>query len=69
MHVYFAQAFPLVAYIDESCLYLKEKKCKICEGVCKNDAIDLNQTAEKVDIKVGAIILASGLEPFDPKVT
>jgi heterodisulfide reductase subunit A2 len=66
--VYFAQAFPLVAYIDESCLYLKEKKCKICEGVCKNDAIDLNQTAEKVDVKVGAIILASGLEPFDPKV-
>ena len=68
MHVYFAQAFPLVAYIDESCLYLKEKKCKICEGVCKNDAIDLNQKAEKVEVKVGAIILASGLEPFDPKI-
>jgi hypothetical protein len=25
----------LVAYIDESCLYLKEKKCLICEGVCQ----------------------------------
>ncbi len=68
VHIYFAQAIPLIAYIDESCLYLKEKKCRICEAVCKNDAIDLNQTAEKKEIQVGAIILSTGLEPFDPKV-
>jgi heterodisulfide reductase subunit A len=68
IHIYFAQAIPLVTYIDESCLYLKEKKCHICEAVCENDAIDLNQTAEKVEINVGAIILSTGLEPFDPKV-
>ena len=57
-----------MAYIDQTCLYLKEKKCRICEGVCKNDAIVLNQTAEKQEIKVGAVILSAGLEPFDPKV-
>jgi heterodisulfide reductase subunit A len=68
VHVYFSQAIPLISYIDESCIYLKEKKCRICEGVCQNDAIDLNQTAEKVDVNVGAIILATGIEPFDPKV-
>jgi len=68
IHVYFAQAIPLITYIDESCLYLKEKKCKICTAVCKADAIDLNQTEEFRDVKVGAIILSSGLEPFDPKV-
>jgi heterodisulfide reductase subunit A len=68
IHIYFAQAIPLITYIDESCLYLKEKKCRICEAVCKNDAIDLNQTPEKVEVKVGAIILSPGLEPFDPKV-
>jgi heterodisulfide reductase subunit A len=68
VHIYFPQAIPLVAYIDESCLYLKEKKCKICEGVCKNKAINLNQTPETKEITVGAIILAAGLEPFDPKV-
>jgi len=28
----------------------------------------LNQTAEKVEVNVGAIILSPGLEPFDPKV-
>jgi heterodisulfide reductase subunit A len=67
IHIYFAQAIPLITYIDESCLYLKEKKCRICEDVCQNDAIDLNQTAEKMEVKVGAIILSPGLEPFDPK--
>jgi len=68
VHVYFAQAIPLVTYIDESCLYLKEKKCRICEGACKNNAIDFNQKLEKIEVNVGAIILSSGLEPFDPKV-
>jgi heterodisulfide reductase subunit A len=68
VHIYFAQAVPLVTYIDESCLYLKEKKCGICEGVCKNDAIDFSQTAKKVEINVGSIILAPGIEPFDPKI-
>ena len=36
--------------------------------MCKNNAIDLKQTAEKKEIQVGAIILSPGLEPFDPKV-
>jgi heterodisulfide reductase subunit A len=68
VHVYFAQAIPLVTYIDESCLYLKEGKCRICEAVCKNNAIDLNQKAEKKEIKVGAIVLSPGFEPYNPKV-
>ena len=68
VHVYFAQAVPLITYIDESCLYLKEKKCQICVAVCKANAIDLNQKPEKKEINVGAIILSPGFEPFDPKV-
>ena len=68
VHVYFSQAIPLVSYIDENCLFLKEQKCDICRGVCKNNAIDFNQTAEKVEVNVGAIILSYGIEPFDPKV-
>ncbi len=68
IHIYFAQAIPLVTYIDESCLYLKEKKCTLCQGVCKADAIDFNQKPEKVEVNVGAIILSPGFEPFDPKL-
>ena len=66
VHVYFSQAIPLVSYIDESCLFLKENKCDICRGVCKNEAIDFNQTEEKAEVAVGAIILSYGMEPFDP---
>ncbi len=66
VHIYFAQAIPLVAYIDESCLYLKEKKCRLCERVCENNAIDFSQKPEELKISVGAIILSPGLEPFDP---
>ena len=69
IHIYFEQAVPLVTYIDpEACLYLKENKCLICEGVCENEAIDFSQKPEKVEVNVGAIVLASGLEPFDPQV-
>ena len=68
VHVYFSQAIPLVAYIDQSCLFLKEGKCDICRGVCQAGAIDFQQKPEKMEVKVGAIILSSGIEPFDPKV-
>jgi heterodisulfide reductase subunit A len=68
VHIYFSQAVPLVTYIHEDCLYLKDKKCGICEGVCKNDAIYLHQEPEKMDIQVGAIVLSPGYEAFDPKV-
>ncbi len=69
VHIYFAQAVPLVPYIDENCLFLNGKKCAICEGVCKNGAIDLRQMPEQIEVMVGAIVLAPGYEVFDPKVT
>jgi len=68
VHIYFSQAIPLVSYIDDSCIYLKEKKCRICESVCKTDAIDFQQKPEKMDLNIGAVILSPGLEPFDPTV-
>ncbi len=68
IHIYFSQAIPLVTYIDESCLFLKEQKCDICRGVCQNKAIDFTQTPEKVAVNVGAVILSVGLEPFEPSV-
>ncbi len=68
IHIYFSQAVPLVTYIDESCLNLKDKKCTICLGVCKNDAIDFTQKAEKLEVKVGAIVLSPGFEVFNPRL-
>ena len=71
VHLHFAQAIPLVAYVDDqTCLYLKgnERKCGICEAVCKNNAINLNQQPEIIELNVGAVVLAPGFEPFDPKI-
>jgi heterodisulfide reductase subunit A len=66
-HIYFSQAVPLVTYIDpETCLFLKDGKCNICVGVCKNDAIDLHQKEERLEVEVGAVILSPGYETFDP---
>jgi len=68
VHVYFSQAIPLVAYIDDSCIRLKENKCDICRGVCQAGAIDFRQKPTKSVINVGAIVLSSGITPFDPSV-
>ncbi len=68
VHIYFSQAVPLVPYIDDRCLYLAEGKCGICVGVCKTDAIDLHQQEEKLELKVGAIVLSPGYDVYDPKL-
>ncbi len=67
IHVYFSQAVPLITYIDESCLFLQDKKCGICEAVCQAGAIDFSQVEERVEIRVGAVVLSPGFEPFDPR--
>jgi heterodisulfide reductase subunit A len=66
-HIYFSQAVPLVPYIDERCINLQDGKCTICEGVCKNRAIDFRQKAERRIVKIGAIVLSPGYGVFDPK--
>jgi len=68
IHIYFSQAVPLVPYVDDECLFLKDEKCSICVGVCKNNAIDLHQQAQKQVVKVGAIVLSPGYGVFDPGV-
>jgi homotetrameric NADPH-dependent glutamate synthase len=40
--------------------------CGMCQIVCKAEAIDYNQKEEIIDLDVGAIIIAVGLESYDP---
>ena len=61
IHIYFSQAVPLITYVDaETCHYFDEEKCNICVGVCKNEAIDLNQREEILEIKKEGILVACG---------
>ncbi len=67
IHIYFSQAVPLITYVDtDTCLYFKDEKCNICVGACKNEAIDLHQEPERVEIEVGSIVLSPGYDVFNP---
>lgn len=69
IHIYFSQAIPLITYVDPNyCLYLKEKKCGICADICKNQAIDFEQKPTSLEVKVGAVVLSLGFEPYDPRL-
>jgi len=61
---YFPQAVPNIATIDmDYCI-----NCGLCELVCVPDAINRNDKPKIREIKVYAIIVATGFEEFDPTV-
>jgi heterodisulfide reductase subunit A2 len=64
----FPQAVPKTPVIDpDTCRVLALKKpCGACVKFCEADAIDFNQQAEEIQITVGAVIVASGFQVFDP---
>lgn len=66
-----AGALPNVPVIDtENCLRFKGKDCKACQEACMFEAIDYTQQDEELEIKVGAIVVATGFKSFDPsKIT
>jgi heterodisulfide reductase subunit A len=68
IYIPFPQAVPLRATIDpEKCLTLKGKKCKQpCTTACGPQAIDFEQQDEVLDLEVGAIIMATGFELWEP---
>jgi heterodisulfide reductase subunit A2 len=68
VYIPFPQAVPLRATIDaEKCLTLKGKKCKQpCTTACGPGAIDFEQKDELVDLEVGAIIMATGFQLWEP---
>lgn len=61
-----AGALPNVPMIDpKHCLRFNGKDCKACQEACMFEAIDFNQKDEKIELKVGNIIVANGFGTFD----
>lgn len=58
-----AMAFPMKYVIDDSVCQLTE--CAKCVEVCKYDAIDLHMKPKSFNLKVGAVIMATGWKPYD----
>jgi len=67
IYPYYLQGVPAVMTIDkENCLYLTRGVCKICEKFCTREAIDFEQEDIDKTLDVGAIIVATGFNPYDP---
>jgi heterodisulfide reductase subunit A len=63
----YAQAVPNYAHVDmEHCVHLQTGECETCKAFCEADAIDFNQKEENLKLKVGAVIISTGSEKYDP---
>jgi len=63
----FMQAVPRVMTIDkEKCLQLTKGKCGNCKKACKREAINYEMKDQLLEIEVGAIIVATGFDVWDP---
>jgi heterodisulfide reductase subunit A len=68
IYLTFPQAIPQVMTIDpDNCLYLQEGRCGACARLCEAGAVDFEQSVEHVTLEVGAVIVATGFDFFDPR--
>ncbi|MGO0122265.1 FAD-dependent oxidoreductase [Desulfothermobacter acidiphilus] len=62
IYIPFAQAVPKVATVDlDHCVL-----CGVCERVCPAKAVNFAQKPETINLEVGAIIVATGFNLYDP---
>ncbi|MEE9566346.1 MAG: FAD-dependent oxidoreductase [Desulfobacteria bacterium] len=67
IYKYFPQGIPSVYTIDPSaCRVFQGKKCNICAKICEAKAVNYDQKDTIFELNVGAIIVATGFEVFDP---
>jgi heterodisulfide reductase subunit A2 len=63
----FPQAVPASYVIDEkTCLGHDPVRCGKCVEKCEKHCIDFNMPDEELTYRVGTIIVATGMEPYDP---
>ncbi len=62
IYIPFSMASPRVALVDiENCTM-----CGRCERVCPTEAVNFLQEEERFEVRVKAVIIATGFKPFDP---
>ncbi len=66
VYIPYAGALPHVAAIDaERCLRFQGADCSACKDVCAFGSIDYGQSDFVRELKVGAIVIATGFDIFD----
>ncbi len=67
IHIPFPQAVPSAYLIDHAhCLGDVPIACGKCREVCDKNCVDFDQQDQVLDLDVGAIIVATGLDVYDP---
>jgi heterodisulfide reductase subunit A len=67
IYIPYAGALPNVAVIDqEHCLRWQGEACNACQEACPFGAIIYEETDQVRQLRVGAIVLATGFDLFDP---
>ena len=62
IYIEFPQAVPIVYTIDyDNCI-----GCGSCDRVCEPEAISFLEKSEEIEVNVGAVIVATGFEVFEP---
>ena len=63
IYVPFPQAVPNKPVIDRvNCRFFQTGKCKVCQKLCPTGAVNFEQEDEIIEVKAGAIVLATGFE-------
>ena len=52
----------------KNCLYLQKGECGKCKDVCPQGAVRFEEVGMQMQIDIGTIIVATGYDPFDPKL-
>jgi len=67
IHRYFAQSVPSNYVIDAAhCLHLTKGVCGLCQKACAAEAINFDDKDRLLDLKCGAVVLATGIDPHNP---
>ena len=62
-------AVPLTYRIDAgSCLFLQKGECGKCKEVCPEGAVQFEEVGVEFQVDVGTIVVATGYDPFDPRL-
>ena len=67
VYIPFPQAVPNIPVIDKSsCMYYLNGTCQSCSDFCEPGAIEYDQEDTVLDIDVGAIVIATGYDVWNP---
>lgn len=65
----FPNAVPSCYTIDsENCLYLQKGECGKCRDICPEAAVQFEEVGMEFEASIGTIIVATGYDPFDPRL-